>query len=65
MYGEDPTVRTEMSSLIAERSALPASLSARTTQLEADFVLQFASQPDFLLRVPGRVNLIGNLCAPN
>ena len=48
-----------MAALLAERSALPTRLEGQVAQLEADFALQFGQKPDFLVRVPGRVNLIG------
>jgi hypothetical protein len=48
-----------MSSLLADRTVLPAEMAARVSQLEADFAVQFGQRPQLLVRVPGRVNLIG------
>jgi hypothetical protein len=48
-----------MSSLLADRAVLPAEMAARVSQLEADFAVQFGQRPQLLVRVPGRVNLIG------
>ncbi len=48
-----------MSSLLADRAILPAEMAARVSQLEADFAVQFGQRPQLLVRVPGRVNLIG------
>lgn len=48
-----------MAALIADRSHLPTHLAARVGQLEADFAVQFGRRPELLVRVPGRVNLIG------
>jgi len=51
--------REKMSSLLADRAVLPAEMAARVSQLEADFAVQFGQRPQLLVRVPGRVNLIG------
>jgi hypothetical protein len=48
-----------MTDLMAERAQLPAALAARADQLEVDFAAEFGQRPQLLVRVPGRVNLIG------
>ena len=38
---------------------VPAGSESRTSRIVSSFVERFGTQPDFLVRAPGRVNLIG------